>query len=114
MTYEPDDQELVGKRWPPGKIDELTDLERARLTAYWHETSGFEDQAEELLASPGPLDRVAASKLLDQWEPLWAQLRDWHHKMNHAGEGHDSNPVSKRLKYDSSLIGTLRGSMRDL
>jgi hypothetical protein len=105
------DAALVGHYWRLDDLDGLTDHERRRLKKYRHETFGFEEYCEGLVArgERGPDDVANLRAVLDRWEGAFCGLRFWHH--DRSIFACDRNPVAKVLIYEESRITGVRGRL---
>jgi hypothetical protein len=105
------DAALVGHYWRLDDLDGLTDHERRRLKKYRHETFGFEEYCEGLVARSerGPDDVANLRAVLDRWEGAFCGLRFWHH--DRSLFDCDRNPVAKVLIYEESRITGVRGRL---
>jgi len=113
------DAALVGHYWRLEDLDGLTDDERRRLKRYRHDTFGFEEYCETLVAGSDrehgdgadlttvpPADPTA---VLDRWEAAFLALNRWHHERS-VPDG-ERNPVAKVLIYEESRITGVRGRL---
>ena len=105
------DASLVGPYWRLDDLDGLTDDERRRLKKYRHETFGFEEYCEGLVARSErrPEDVANLTAVLDRWEAAFCGLRFWH--QDRSILGCERNPVDKVLIYEESRITGVRGRL---
>src|SRR5581483_11058467 len=102
---------LVGPYWRLEDLDGLRDDERRRLKKYRHDTFGFEEYCEGLVARSerGPDDVAHLSAVLDRWEAAFCELRLWH--KDRSILDCERNPVAKVLIYEESRITGVRGRL---
>lgn len=105
------DASLVGHYWRLEDLDGLTDDERQRLRNYRHETFGFDDYCECLVAhSDRGADEVAdLTAVLDRWEAAFRGLRLWHQERSILDC--ERNPLAKVLIYEESRITGARSRL---
>ena len=105
------DAALVGHYWRLEDLDGLTDDERRRLKRYRHETFGFEDYCETLVARSDrePEDVADLTAVLDRWEGVFLGLKCWQHERSVLD--YERNPVAKVLIYEESRITGVRGRL---
>lgn len=105
------DAALVGHYWRLEDLDPLRDDERRRLKRYRHETFGFEEYCEGLVARSerGPAEVSHLVAVLDRWEAAFCELRVWH--QGRSIFDCERNPVAKVLIYEESRITGVRGRL---
>lgn len=105
------DAALVGCYWRLEDLDGLNDDERRRLKKYRHDTFGFEEYCEGLVAlsERGSDDVANLTAVLDRWDAAFCALRSWH--QDRVVPDPERNPVAKVLIYEESRITGVRGRL---